>query len=437
LKEVCNLLKEIIYDGNIEEIVKTIGIRKDDMDSSVNETVKEILADVKLNGDEAVLKYAKKFDGFEVETASDLLVSEKEIQEAMDEVGDDIIRILERTKNQLIEFHKNQIQKSWSLYKKDGVMMGQIVRGLAKVAIYVPGGTASYPSTVLMNAVPAKLAGVEELIMSTPVKQDGKVAPIRLAAAKICGVDKIYKIGGIQAIGALAYGTQIVPKVDKIVGPGNIFVATAKKQCYGLVGIDMIAGPSEVLIIADKDANAKYIAADLMSQAEHDKLSSCILITDSKELIKKVNIELERQLKYLQRKEFIESAINNYSAAVIVKSFDEAFEISNQVAPEHLEIMLPNPVAMLPKVKNAGSIFLGENTPEPLGDYMSGTNHVLPTEGSCKFYSGLGVYDFIKYSSYSYYPREVLETFKEDVIKFANIEGFDAHANSMAVRFED
>ena len=315
--------------------------------------------------------------------------------------------------------------------------MGQMVRPIERVALYVPGGTAAYPSTVLMNAIPAKLAGVKDLVIITPVKADGKVNPVIVAAAKVSGVDTIYKFGGAQGVAAIANGTETIEKVDKIVGPGNIFVATAKKLSYGVVDIDMVAGQSEVLVIADEKTNPKYIAADLMSQAEHDKLASAMLVTTSKELVEKVNVELKRQVAYLSRKEIIEESLKNYGGAILVKNLKEAFDVSNYLAPEHLEVLVENPVNTLPSIKNAGSIFLGEYSPEPLGDYMSGTNHVLPTGGTAKFYSALGVYDFVKYSSYSYYPREVLETFKDDVQTFAKSEGLDAHANSIAVRFEE
>ena len=288
-----------------------------------------------------------------------------------------------------------------------------------------------------MNALPAKLAGVKDLVIITPVKEDGKVNPIIIAAAKVCGIDTIYKFGGAQGIAAIAHGTQTIKKADKIVGPGNIYVATAKKLSYGLVDIDMVAGPSEVLVIADENANSKYIAADLISQAEHDKLASAMLVTTSKSLVDQVNQELKRQIAYLSRKEIIEESLANYGGAIIVDNIDQAFEVSNYLAPEHLEVLVDNPVNCLPKIKNAGSIFLGEYSPEPLGDYMSGTNHVLPTGGTAKFYSALGVYDFVKYSSYSYYPKDVLATFKDDVMAFAKSEGLDGHANSIAVRFEE
>ena len=431
------MLKKIYYKGDLIEITQKLKSRKEEISKDVIKTVEEILKDVKLNGDDALKKYTEKFDGFKVENIEDIIVSEKELEEGAKRAGEKFIKILQRAKFQITEFHKNQISKSWSIYKDNGVIMGQMVRPLEKVAVYVPGGTACYPSTVMMNVVPAQIAGVKEIIMITPVKEDGKVADVILAAAKVCGIKTIYKVGGAQAIGAVAYGTKTIPKVDKIVGPGNIFVATAKKCCYGLVDIDMIAGPSEVLVVADKTANPKYTAADLMSQAEHDKLSSSILITTDEILADKVNIEINKQITNLKRKDIIEYSMKNFGASIIVKNIDDAFKLANEIAPEHIEILTENPITMLPKIKNAGSIFLGENTPEPLGDYMSGTNHVLPTSGTAKFYSGLGVYDFVKYSSYSYYPKEILKTFKNDIVEFAGLEGLDAHCNSIKVRFED
>lgn len=431
------MLKKVYYENNLEVIMNNLNGRKEGINKNVNEAVEEILENVKNNGDEALIEYAKKFDGFNISDINDIIVKKEEIDSGANAVGENFIRILNRTKQQITEFHKNQIEKSWSIYKENGVIMGQVVRPLKRIAVYVPGGTAAYPSTVMMNVIPAKLAGVKEIIMVTPVKEDGKVPDVILAAAKVCGIETIYKVGGAQAIGAVAYGTKTIKKVDKIVGPGNIYVATAKKLVFGTVAIDMIAGPSEVLVIADKKANPKYIAADLMSQAEHDKLASAILITTSEELAEKVDKELERQLAYLERKGIIEDSLDNFGATIIVKNLDEAFEVANEIAPEHLEILVEDPISQLPKVQNAGSIFLGENSPEPLGDYMSGTNHVLPTSGTAKFYSALGVYDFVKYSSYSYYPREILKTFKDDVVEFANLEGLDAHANSIKVRFEE
>ena len=431
------MLRKIKYENNLNMIMKNLNSRKDGINKKVDESVEEILENVRNNGDLALIKYAKDFDGFIINDIKEIIASKEEIDKGAEAVGENFIRILNRTKEQITEFHKNQIDKSWSIYKENGVMMGQLVRPLKRIAVYVPGGTAAYPSTVLMNVIPAKLAGVKEIVMVTPVKADGKIPDVILAAAKVCGIDRIYKVGGAQAIGAVAYGTETIKKVDKIVGPGNIYVATAKKRVFGTVDIDMIAGPSEVLVIADKNANPKYIAADLMSQAEHDKLASSILITNSEKIAEATNKELERQLAYLKRNEIIKSSFENFGACIVVDKIDEAFEISNEIAPEHLEVLVENPIAQLPKIYNAGSIFLGENAPEPLGDYMSGTNHVLPTSGTAKFYSALGVYDFVKYSSYSYYPKEVLKTFKDDVIEFATLEGLDAHANSIKVRFEE
>lgn len=431
------MLKTLDFKGSFDDIANKFSSRKADISKQVNDTVMNIIEDVKKNGDKALMKYCRKFDGFMIDDPKNFIVTKQEILEGVSIVGKDFMTILERTKHQITEFHKNQVDKSWSLYKDNGVMMGQLVRGLENVALYVPGGTATYPSTVMMNAIPAMLAGVKNLIIITPVKEDGKVNPTILAAAYACGIEKIYKVGGAQGVAAVAIGTNTIPKVDKIVGPGNIYVATAKKCCYGMVDIDMIAGPSEILIIADENANPKYIAADLMSQAEHDKLASAILVTTSSSLVDEVNVELKRQLSYLSRTEIIEESLENYGGAIIVESIEEAFEVSNYLAPEHLEVLIENPLNSLPLIHNAGSIFLGEYTPEPLGDYMSGTNHVLPTGGTAKFYSALGVYDFVKYSSYSYYPKKVLETFKDDVVKFAKLEGLDAHANSVAVRFEE
>ena len=431
------MLKIIDYQGNLEAVATKLDSRKESVNKEVNEAVLKIIDDINLRGNEALFEYCLKFDGYQINNEKDLIVGEAEKEEALKQIDADYLRILERTKEQITEFHKNQIDKSWSLFKDNGVIMGQMVRPIERVALYVPGGTASYPSTVLMNAVLAKLAGVKDLVIITPVKEDGKVNPIIIAAAKVSGVDTIYKFGGAQGVAAIAHGTETIKKADKIVGPGNIFVATAKKLSYGLVDIDMVAGPSEVLVIADENANPKYIAADLMSQAEHDKLASALLVTTSRDLVAKVNGELVRQMAYLSRRDIIEESLVNYGGAIIVDNLNEAFDVSNYLAPEHLEVLVDNPVNMLPKIKNAGSIFLGEYSPEPLGDYMSGTNHVLPTGGTAKFYSALGVYDFVKYSSYSYYPKKVLGEFKEDVIKFAKSEGLDAHANSVAVRFEE
>lgn len=431
------MLKTYDLQGQFKDVVKKFSSRKTEISKQVNDAVLDIIDNVAKNGDQALMKYCQQFDGFMIDDPRQFIVSKQEILDGVTSVGKDFIRILERTKEQLIDFHQHQVSQSWSIYKDNGVIMGQIARGLKNVALYVPGGTATYPSTVMMNAIPAQLAGVQNLMIITPVKADGKVNPAILAAAYVCGIDKIYKVGGAQGVAAVALGTHTIPKVDKIVGPGNIYVATAKKCCYGRVDIDMIAGPSEVLIIADEKANPAYIAADLMSQAEHDRLASALLVTTSKSLVEAVNLELEKQIQYLSRADIIQDSLENYGGAFIVDSIEEAFQVSNEFAPEHLEVLVDNPMNTLPLIHNAGSIFLGEYTPEPLGDYMSGTNHVLPTGGTAKFYSALGVYDFVKYSSYSYYPQNVLATFKDDVMTFAKKEGLDAHANSIAVRFKE
>lgn len=408
--------------------------RKAETDDSISRAVAEILATVKTGGDRAVSDYAAKFDGF---TDINWLVSEAEIVAANREVGADFRRILERAAIQITKYHANQIEKSWSIHGGNGTTLGQIVRPLRRVALYVPGGTAAYPSTLLMNAIPATLAGVPELIILTPVKSDGKVPAAILTAADICGVKTIYKIGGAHGVAAAGLGTETIAAADKIVGPGNIYVATAKRQLFGKVAIDMIAGPSDILIIADESANPKYIAADLMGQAEHDTLASSILVTTSEKLIAEVEAELVRQLPAMNRAAIIKEALTNYGAAILAADLEEAFDVANDIAPEHLEILTENPMEKLPLVQNAGSIFLGEHTPEVLGDYMSGTNHVLPTEGTARFSSPLGVYDFVKYSAFSHYPRAALAAFKDDVATFATAEGFDAHANSVMVRFED
>ena len=408
--------------------------RKAKADESITASVSEIISDVRKNGDEAVRRYAEKFDGF---TGANFLVPGIEISVAVQRgKKSGFTRILQRTKEQLEFFHKNQIEKSWSVFKDNGVIMGQIVRPIERVAIYAPGGTAVLTSSFLMCAIPANLAGVKDIVVFTPAKADGKVADELLQAAHVCGISQIYKVGGPWAIAAAAYGTESIPKVDKIVGPGGLPVVTAKRLVYGDVDIDLIAGPSDVLVIADETANPKYIAADLLSQAEHGVDSSSILVTTCEKLIAETEAEIERQLSYLKRTDITRKALEDFGAAVFVKTLDEAFEISNDMAPEHLEILTTDPISHLPKVKNAGSIFLGENTPEPVADYMSGTNHVLPTGGRARFYSGLGVYNFIKYSAYSYYPRAALAELKDDVTTFALSEGLDAHANSIKVRFE-
>lgn len=431
------MLKIVDYTGDLTELENKLHTRKQEVTDEVNKAVSAIVDRIKKEGDQAVIDYCQKFDGYTITKPEDFLVTKSQVDEACARVGEDFLRILERTKEQLTVYHKNQVEKTWTMVKDDGVILGSLVRGIENVALYVPGGTAAYPSTVMMNAIPAQLAGVKNMFIITPVKADGKVSDVILAAAKVAGITTIYKVGGAQGVAAAAYGTKTIQKADKIVGPGNIFVATAKKLCYGVVDIDMVAGPSEILIVADAHANPKYVAADLMSQAEHDKLASATLITPSRALAEKVEEELKRQIVTLPRQKIIQSSLENYGGAVIVKDIMEAIDVSNALAPEHLEVLVDSPLEMLPYIKNAGSIFLGEYSPEPLGDYMSGTNHVLPTGGTAKFYSALGVYDFVKHSAYSYYPKAALAAFKDDVQKFAHLEGLDAHANSIKVRFEE
>lgn len=428
------MLQTIYYQTEKEVFEQLITSRQNETDTNVVKTVEAMITDIRVNRDEALLRYAKQLDGFDSET---IQVSQAEIEAACSRIDERFMEILKRAQKQITEFHRHQIENSWMIHKPNGVVMGQMVNGLNRVALYVPGGTASYPSSVLMNAIPARLAGVKEIVILTPVNADNKVQDEILAAAFVAGVDTIYKVGGAHGVIAASLGTKQIPKVDKIVGPGNIYVATAKKMMFGTVDIDMIAGPSEVTVIADQNANPAYIAADLMAQAEHDVLAQSILITPSKSLVAAVNEELEKQIQLLSRKAYIAESLQNLGAAIIVENIDEAIAVSNQIAPEHLEILVENPMTYLPRIVNAGSIFLGSYTPEILGDYMGGPNHVLPTNGSAKFYSPLGVYDFVKRSSYSYYPKAVLETFKDDVIEFANREGLDGHAHSMNIRFQE
>lgn len=395
-------------------------------------TVRDIIRDVAENGDAAVRKYTKLFDGVEPD---DFAVSQSEIDEAFEKVGKSFLAILKKAKNNIEAFHKKQIRKGFEIKKKNGIVLGQKFTPLESVGVYVPGGTASYPSTVLMNVVPAKIAGVKNIVMTTPPdKKTGKVKAEILAAAKIAGVDKIYKVGGAQAVAALAYGTQTIPAVCKIVGPGNIFVAIAKKEVFGKVGIDMIAGPSEILILADNSANPDFLAADLLSQAEHDKLASAILVTDSEKIANDTAAALEKRLENLPRNEIASAAIQNNSKIILTKDMDEAISISDAIAPEHLELAVENPFETLEKVHNAGSIFLGHFTPEPLGDYFAGPNHTLPTNGSAKFSSPLSVDDFVKKSSYIFYSEQNLKQVEKDVATFARREGLDAHAQAVEAR---
>lgn len=399
------------------------------------DTVDEIVENVRANGDQAVFEYTKKFDN-SLLTPETIRVTEEEIKEAYKEVDDRVIEVIRASKKSITKFHEKQVQNSWFTSEKNGTVLGQKVTALEKVGVYVPGGKAAYPSSVLMNVLPAKVAGVDKIVMTTPCR-DGKVTPTTLVAAKEAGVDEIYKIGGAQAIAALAFGTQSVPKVDKIVGPGNIFVALAKKAVFGFVAIDSIAGPSEILVLADKTANPHYLAADLLSQAEHDELASAIFITDDETLAKQVSDEVDGFLPKLSRREIIQKSLDNYGYILLVDNMEEGIEVVNEIASEHLEIVTANPFETMTKVRNAGAMFLGPYSSEPLGDYYAGPNHVLPTNGTAKFFSALSVDDFIKKSSIISYSREALAEVHEIIEDFATAESLTAHANSIAVRFED
>lgn len=402
---------------------------------SYADTVNEIVNTVRAEGDKAVFDYTLRFDKTEI-TKDTLQVTQAEIDEAYTLVSDDLVEIMKRAAENIREYHMKQKQYSWFDSKPDGTMLGQKVTPLSKVGVYVPGGKAAYPSSVLMNVIPAKCAGVEEIVMVTPPGKDGKVNPGTLVAATIAGVKTIYKVGGAQAIAALAFGTQSIPKVDKIVGPGNIFVALAKKAVFGFVSIDSIAGPSEILVLADETANPRYVAADLLSQAEHDEMASAILVTTSMELAKNVSKEADAFVEQLSRKEILEKSLENYGYILVAQTMEEAIDAANDIASEHLEIVTKNPFDTMTRIKNAGAIFLGEYSSEPLGDYFAGPNHVLPTNGTAKFFSPLGVDDFIKKSSIISYSREALEPISKDIIKFAESERLTAHANSIKVRFE-
>ena len=428
------MITTVTADGVKEyEFIEFLKKRAQDSDKNVVPTVSEILGNVRENGDKAVRDYTVRFDGKAPEHSE---ISAAEIDSIIAGCDPAFLDTLRKAAANIRDFHQRQVQQSWLTTKPNGVMMGQRVRGLKRVGIYVPGGTAAYPSSVLMNAIPAKIAGVEEIVMATPPQKDGTPNPNIIAAAKIAGVDRIFLMGGAQAVAALAYGTETVPKVDKIVGPGNIFVATAKKLLYGTVDIDMIAGPSEILIIADKTADPKFLAADLMSQAEHDRLASAILLTDCADLAEQTKAELERQMKKLERNEIIKSSLENFGAMVVCSNMKQAVEFANELAPEHLEVCCENPMEYVGKLDNAGSVFLGSYSPEPLGDYFAGPNHVLPTSGTARFFSPLSVDSFIKKSSFIYYTEDALRADAEDVIRFADTEGLTAHANSIKVRFD-
>ena len=397
--------------------------------------VAEIIADVRRRGDEAVFDYADKFDHVRL-TKENFRVSDEEIREAYELVDGDLLRVIRRALENIRDYHARQKQDSWFDSTSKGTMLGQKVTPLSTVGVYVPGGKAAYPSSVLMNIAPARVAGVERIIMTPPCDAEGKVNPLVLADAREAGAVEIYKTGGAQAIAAMAFGTESIPKVDKIVGPGNIYVALAKKAVFGYVNIDSIAGPSEILVLADETANPHYVAADLLSQAEHDELASAILITTSGELARQVNDEINRFLEKLSRREIIEKSLDSFGYLLVADSMDEAIETANAIASEHLEIVTRNPFEVMTKIRNAGAIFLGEYSCEPLGDYFAGPNHVLPTNGTAKFFSPLSVDDFVKKSSIIYYSREALEPIHEDIITFAQSEHLTAHANSIAVRFE-
>jgi len=416
---------------NYEEIsIDEIFARDIEDTSAIEKTVSETIENVKKNGDKALLEYADKFDGGAPEN---LLVSEEEYEDAMKSVSPELIEILKKAAKNIENFHKRQVRQSFIINEEEGIVTGQKIIPIEKAGLYVPGGTAAYPSSVLMNAVPAKIAGCSEIVITTPAK-GGKVNPVILAAAKIGGVTKVFKTGGAQAIAALAYGTESVPKVDKIVGPGNAFVAEAKKQVFGKVSIDMIAGPSEILVIADGKSNPAFVAADLLSQAEHDKMASAVLVTESPQLAKKVSEELEKQIPLLEREEIARTSIDNNGKIIVVKDIETAIMVSNEIAPEHLELCLDNPFDYLDSVKHAGSVFMGRYCPEALGDYFAGTNHTLPTSGTARFSSPLSVDDFIKKTQFTYYTESALKKVSKDIYKFAMAEGLGAHAKSAVIR---
>lgn len=419
-----------------KDILENLLKRSPNQYGSYEAAVREILAKIQEEGDEALFAYTKKFDRAEI-TEQNVRVTEEEIREAYETVDPALVDVIRKSLVNIRSYHEKQKQNSWFTSSEDGTMLGQKVTPLEKVGVYVPGGKAVYPSSVLMNIVPAKVAGVDRIIMTTPPGPDGKVNPSTLVAANEAGADEIYKAGGAQAVAALAYGTESIPKVDKIVGPGNIFVALAKKAVYGHVSIDSIAGPSEILVLADDSANPRFVAADLLSQAEHDELASAILITTSRELAEKVSSEVDEFVKKLSRKDIIQKSLDQFGYILLAETMDQAVEAANAIASEHMEIVTRNPFEVMMKVRNAGAIFIGEYSSEPLGDYFAGPNHVLPTNGTAKFFSPLSVDDFIKKSSIVYYSRKALKKIHKDVEQFAASEQLTAHANSIAVRFED
>lgn len=415
----------------LENLLKRSPNNYTEYESSVN----EIINNVRENRDKAIFDYTKKFDKADID-ASNIRVTKEEIQEAYDKVDEKLLAVIKKSLVNIKKYHEKQLQNSW-FTSEDGIILGQKITALEKAGVYVPGGKAVYPSSVLMNVLPAKVAGVDKIVMCTPPGADGKVYPSTLVAANEAGVDEIYKVGGAQAIAAMAFGTESVPKVDKIVGPGNIFVALAKKAVFGYVSIDSIAGPSEILVLADETANPRYVAADLLSQAEHDEMASAILITTSKELAEKVSDEVEGFVKVLSRKEIIQKSLDNYGYILVADNMDDAIDAVNEIASEHMEIVTKDPFTVMTRIRNAGAIFIGEYSSEPLGDYFAGPNHVLPTNGTAKFFSALSVDDFIKKSSIISYSREALEKVHTDIEQFAQCEQLTAHANSIKVRFED
>lgn len=428
--------KVILSEDTKKDILENLLKRSPNSYGKFEASVAAILADVKEKGDAAVFDYTKRFDGADI-NAGNIVVTKEEIDEAYSLVDEQLVDVIRKSLVNIRDYHAKQKQYSWFDSTPNGTILGQKVTPLNRVGVYVPGGKAAYPSSVLMNIIPAKVAGVNQIIMTTPPGKDGKVNPGTLVAANEAGVDVIYKVGGAQAIAAMAYGTDSIRKVDKIVGPGNIYVALAKKAVYGHVSIDSIAGPSEILVIADETANPRYVAADLLSQAEHDEMASAILITTSEELADKVSKEIDGFVAELSRSEIISKSLENYGYILIAKDIEEAVETANEIASEHLEIVTKDPFTVMTKIRNAGAIFLGEYSSEPLGDYFAGPNHVLPTNGTAKFFSPLGVDDFIKKSSIISYSREALEPIHDDIIKFANAERLTAHANSIKVRFEN
>ena len=420
---------------NYNEVSSDEIFARDNIASNVEDIVTDIIKNVIKNGDKALFEYCLKFDKANLKT---LEVSEEEINEAFNAVDNEFIEILREAAENIRSFHEKQVRNSFVINEKDGVVIGQKVTPIEKVGLYVPGGTAAYPSTVLMDSIPAKIAGCSEIVMVTPPLSSGKVNPVILAAAKIAGVDRIFKVGGAQAVAALAYGTESIPKVDKIVGPGNAFVAEAKKQVFGKVSIDMIAGPSEILVVADSTANAKYVAADLLSQAEHDKMASAVLVTDSLDFAQKVSNELEIQIPLLSRNEIARASVDNNGKIIVAENdLMKAIDIANEIAPEHLELCVDNPFDYLDKIKHAGSIFMGKYCPEALGDYFAGPNHTLPTSGTARFSSPLSVDDFVKKSQFTYYTKDALFSVAKKIEYFANKEGLQAHAKSAVIRFED